>query len=79
MKDPKEELAEPKIPGYEDETVGQREERIKVLRGILEINKSGYAGMMPNGNIVDRRKFPEAIPIPENPLFNVPKPKKLPK
>jgi hypothetical protein len=44
---------------------------------IAYINESGYAGCMPNGNIVDRRLFPEAYPIQENSLFNIPKPKKL--
>lgn len=52
-------------------------ERLKALLAINEINKSGYAGILPNGNIVDRRKFPKAIPVQENPLFNVSKPKKI--
>lgn len=53
------------------------QERLKMLLEIQELNKSGYAGILPNGNIVDRRKFPEAIPIQENPLFNVAKPKDI--
>ena len=57
------------------------EERKKLLQAdllnIIELNKSGYAGIMPNGNIVDRRKHPEAMPIPENPMFHLAKPKKL--
>jgi len=53
------------------------EERLKELLKTLEINKSGYAGILPNGNIVDRREHPSATPIKENPLFGVPKPKKL--
>ena len=69
----KEKLAEPQISGYEGETVGQRELRVKELRvkelrKIIELNKSGYAGMNPNGNIVDRRLFPDAIPVQENSL-----------
>jgi len=47
------------------------------LVDIHEINQSGYAGCMPNGNIVDRRKFPEAIPVQRNSLFGIPSPKKL--
>ena len=43
----------------------------------FEINKSGYAGILPNGNIVDRRKFPTAIPVQENSLFGIPAPKSL--
>lgn len=44
---------------------------------IHEINQSGYAGCDRNGNIVDRRKFPNAVPIQENRLLGIPKPKKL--
>ena len=48
-----------------------REDMIK----IMEINDSGYAGVMPNGNIVDRREHPEAIPVQENKMMGIPKPK----
>lgn len=41
------------------------------------LNASGFAGVLPNGNIVDRRYFPEAIPVQENKLFGVAKPKEL--
>jgi len=51
--------------------------RLKELLKTVDIMKSGYAGIMPNGNIVDRREHPEAIEIQENPLFNTPKPKRL--
>jgi hypothetical protein len=44
---------------------------------IIDINKSGYAGVLPNGNIVDRRKHPEAIPVQRNPLFGTPDPKEI--
>ena len=43
----------------------------------LQISKSGYGGIMPNGNIVDRREHPEAIPIQANKMLGVPKPKKI--
>jgi len=56
----------------------ENEKRKKELMKILEINKSGYAGILSNGNIVDRRDNPDAIPIQENSLFGVPKPKPLP-
>lgn len=49
----------------------------KDLVDILEINKSGYAGVLPNGNIVDRRKRPEAVPVQENSLLGIPKSKEL--
>lgn len=45
---------------------------------IMEINDSGYAGVMPNGNIVDRRKHPEAGPVQENRLLGIPPAKPLP-
>jgi len=56
-----------------------KEKKKEELLKILELNKSGYAGCLPNGNIVDRREFPNAIPIQENSLFGVVKPKNLPK
>ena len=52
-----------------------REDLIK----IHEINQSGYAGCDRNGNIVDRREHPEAVPIQENRMMGIPKPKHLPK
>lgn len=44
---------------------------------IHEINQAGYAGVLPNGRLVDRRKHPEAIPVQENKLLGIPKPKDL--
>ena len=43
-----------------------------------EINQAGYAGILPNGNIVDRRKHPEAIPVQKNTMLGIPEPKELP-
>lgn len=45
---------------------------------IHEINQSGYAGCNRNGQIVDRREHPEAVPVAKNSLFGIPEPKKLP-
>jgi hypothetical protein len=50
--------------------------RVDALLKIQEIVKSGFAGVLPNGNIVDRREFPTAIPIQRNSLLGVPEPKK---
>ena len=44
---------------------------------IHALNRSGYAGINKAGHIVDRREFKEAIPVPANSKFGVPKPKKL--
>ncbi len=42
---------------------------------ILKANKEGYAGCLPNGNLVDRREHPEAYPIAENSMFHITKPR----
>jgi hypothetical protein len=47
------------------------------LIDIMEINDSGYAGILPTGCIVDRKLFPEALSISANSMFNLPEPKKL--
>jgi hypothetical protein len=54
-----------------------KEEKLKELRKIIELNKTGYAGVLPNGNIVDRREHPEAIPVQENRMLGVVKPKPI--
>ena len=54
-----------------------KEKVLQEARKILELSKSGYAGVLSTGKIVDRRKYPKAIPIPESKLLGVSKPKKL--
>jgi len=44
---------------------------------LIELNQSGYAGVDRNGTIVDRRKHIDAIPVPENSLLGVAKPREL--
>ena len=61
------------------EAMKEDEEKLNLLLKTLEISKSGYAGTLSNGNIVDRREYPEAIPIEENKMFGVPKPIKIKK
>lgn len=39
------------------------------------LNVSGYAGVLPDGRIVDRRYYPEATPIQKNSIFGTSKPK----
>lgn len=53
----------------------KNDKKKEALLKILELNKSGYAGINSKGMIVDRREHPDAIPVQENPLFGVPKPK----
>jgi len=55
----------------------KNQEQVDALMKIKEINKSGYAGILPNGNIVDRREHPTAVPIQKNPMFGIPEPKEL--
>ena len=47
-----------------------------LLKSVAAV-KDGFGGVLPNGNVVDRREHPEAIPIPENHLMDTPKPKKV--
>ncbi len=42
---------------------------------ILDTIKSGFAGVLPTGRIVDRRAHPEAMPIQKNELLGVPEPR----
>lgn len=58
-------------------TCEQAQEHLDALRASIELSKSGYAGLDEHGNKVDRRQFPNAIPIQENSLFGIPKPKKV--
>jgi hypothetical protein len=53
-----------------------REKGREDLIEIYELNKAGYAGILPSGNIVDRRRFPKAHPIAANPMFDIAEPKK---
>lgn len=50
------------------------EKRLKYLTEIVALSQSGYGGLSPQGEIVDRRKHPSAVPIPENSLMKIPKP-----
>lgn len=55
----------------------QKNQHLNPVGWIKGLNASGYAGCMRNGNIVDRREFPNAIAIRENSLLGVAKPKEL--
>lgn len=41
---------------------------------ITDLVQTGYGGVLPSGEIVDRREHPEASPIPSNPSMGVPAP-----
>ncbi len=54
-------------------------ERERLLRETIDATLSGYGGMLPNGNLVDRRKFPYALPLKANTLLGVPESKPVTK
>lgn len=54
------------------------QERIKKLMASLELTKTGYAGIDKNGNKVDRREHPEAVPLMKSTPLGIPEPKKVP-
>lgn len=43
----------------------------------VEIAQSGYGGVNQAGQIVDRREFPDAVPIQKHGMFGNPEPKPL--
>lgn len=50
------------------------ETRVGWMQGL---NLSGYAGVLANGNIVDRREFPNAVPVQKNTMLGIVEPKKI--
>lgn len=62
----------------EDKIYYQKDQPQDPIGWIQGLNQSGYAGVNKQGTIVDRREFPNAIPIQGNSLFNIVKPKPLP-
>lgn len=53
-----------------------RKGRRDIIEGV-DINISGYAGILSNGNIVSRLEYPNAMPLPKNSMVGIPKPKRL--
>jgi hypothetical protein len=54
-----------------------KERRKADLLALVKAIKSGYSGVLPTGEVVDRRKRPEAMPVPRNTLLGAPTPKKV--
>jgi len=48
------------------------------LLRLWNLKRSGFAGIDRQGNIVDRRQCPKAMPIPANWLLEIPHPKPVP-
>ena len=40
-----------------------------------QFTQAGFSGVLSNGNIVDRRIFPDCIPMQKNEAFGIPQPK----
>lgn len=60
----------------ETETNEQRAERLKQFT--LEVLHKGFGGILRgSGQLVDRREYPFAMPIPENRTMKAPKPQKV--
>lgn len=53
----------------------EQQKRLKQLTDSIELTKSGYAGIDKDGKKVDRRLFPDAVPLEYNPDLNIPHPK----
>ena len=43
-----------------------KDEAMALMEKMKALSASGYAGVLPNGNIVDRREYPDALPSQEN-------------
>jgi hypothetical protein len=54
-----------------------KREKLATLLKIRAIYLSGFGGLLKNGSIVDRREFPQAMPIGEYAKFGIPKSQKI--
>lgn len=50
-------------------------DRLKALQAVEAAIRAGYGGVMPDGNVVDRRLVSGAQPIEANVMFGMPDPK----
>jgi hypothetical protein len=57
--------------------MGDKREKLAVLLNIRSIYLSGFGGLLKNGRIVDRREFPQAMPINEYVKFGIPESQKV--
>lgn len=55
----------------------QHQIRLELHARLKQIKDSGYAGVTKTGGIVDRRAHPDALPVPENALLDIPEPKAI--
>lgn len=54
----------------------EKKEKLELLLNRRLIYMSGFGGLTNDGKIVDRREYPNAVPIMEYPLFGIPESKK---
>ena len=60
-----------------EEEAKRIEEFLKHFEWHEKVKAEGYLGILPSGELVDRREHPNAMPMAENSMFNIPKPKQL--
>lgn len=48
---------------------------MQAFEKIQKANKEGYAGILPNGLLVDRRECPEGYPVAKNSMFGISEPR----
>lgn len=61
----------------EEQVYFQKDQEENPIDWIKGLNASGYAGCLSNGNIVDRREFPEAIAVQRSSVFGTIEPRPL--
>lgn len=54
-----------------------KEEKAAWMKNNKQIRQLGFGGVDRKGNLVDRRLNPEATPIKQNKMFNIPAPKDI--
>jgi len=58
-------------------TIEEKRDRLEILLKRRLIYFSGFGGLQKDGTIVDRREYPNVVPIVKYALLGVPEPNKL--
>jgi len=56
----------------------EKKDRLNMLLATRSVYRSGFGGILHDGRIVDRRNFPDAIPISKYTEFGIPESRELP-
>lgn len=54
-----------------------QKEKLEKYKKHFQMMQEGYGGILPTGELVDRREHPEALEIAENSFLGIGKPKKI--